>query len=55
MFIDRRGAGVGFQEAETLVITCEGNAAFYEVGIMDTARKGMKRFCSTHFQYLQYV
>ena len=27
------------------VITCEGNAAFYEVGIMDTARKGEFYYC----------
>ncbi|XP_066918559.1 phosphatidylserine lipase ABHD16A-like isoform X2 [Clytia hemisphaerica] len=37
MFVDRRSDETG--EGQTLVVTCEGNAAFYEVGIMDTARK----------------
>ena len=38
MFVDRRGDennGVG----NTLVITCEGNAAYYEVGCMGTPMK----------------
>ena len=41
MFVDKRDNQLGAEENKTLVITCEGNAAFYEVGIMDTARKGI--------------
>lgn len=33
VFFDRRGEG---EKGSTLVITCEGNAAFYETGIMST-------------------
>uniref|UniRef100_A0A915PSX4 AB hydrolase-1 domain-containing protein n=1 Tax=Setaria digitata TaxID=48799 RepID=A0A915PSX4_9BILA len=33
MFVDRREQG---QNGDTLVVTCEGNAGFYETGIMST-------------------
>jgi len=36
MFVDRRS----YDNGQLLVITCEGNAGFYEVGCMMTAIKG---------------
>eukprot|EP00066_Takifugu_rubripes_P009573 XP_003976654.1 PREDICTED: abhydrolase domain-containing protein 16A [Takifugu rubripes] len=38
MFVDRRR--VGGQNGQTLVICCEGNAGFYEVGCMNTPLEG---------------
>ncbi|XP_061632123.1 phosphatidylserine lipase ABHD16A [Phyllopteryx taeniolatus] len=38
MFVDRRGGGGG--KGRTLVICCEGNAGFYEVGCMNTPLEG---------------
>ncbi|CAJ1062575.1 phosphatidylserine lipase ABHD16A isoform X2 [Xyrichtys novacula] len=38
MFVDRRGDGG--QTGQTLVICCEGNAGFYEVGCMNTPLEG---------------
>nr|XP_057909310.1 phosphatidylserine lipase ABHD16A [Doryrhamphus excisus] len=38
MFVDRRGGGG--RKGQTLVICCEGNAGFYEVGCMNTPLEG---------------
>ncbi|XP_010778734.1 abhydrolase domain-containing protein 16A-like, partial [Notothenia coriiceps] len=38
MFVDRRREGG--QKGQTLVICCEGNAGFYEVGCMNTPLEG---------------
>ena len=34
LFVDNRGSGTS--EGRTLVICCEGNAGYYEVGILST-------------------
>ncbi|XP_027039867.1 protein ABHD16A-like isoform X1 [Pocillopora damicornis] len=39
MFMDKRSSGEHGVHGDTLVITCEGNAGFYEVGLMMTPYK----------------
>lgn len=41
MFVDRRGSPDIHAKGNHLVICCEGNAAYYELGLLEVPAKGM--------------
>ena len=40
MFVDRRGSPDVHARGNRLVICCEGNAAYYELGLLEVPAKG---------------